>query len=50
MRDWGPNIHLFGMDAGLISDIELNVYNIWTQSRTKQREDNRYLKTKKTNE
>lgn len=50
MRDWGPNIHLFGMDADLILNIELNVYNIWTQSRTKEREDNRCLKTKKTNE
>lgn len=50
MRDCGPNIHLFGMDAGLILNIELNVYNVWTQSRTKEREDNRCLKTKKTNE
>lgn len=50
MRDCGPNIYLFGMDAGLILNIELNVYNVWTQSRTKEREDNRCLKTKKTNE
>lgn len=29
MCDCGLNIYLFGMDVGLILNIELNVYNIW---------------------